>query len=90
MRLIPRLLNKGYRVRAMARSAAKLGNRPWSSHHRLEVAEADLLEPQSLSRSLRGCCAVYYLVHSMSTKGKDFVRADLEAATSEGGSGLDF
>ncbi|MDZ7761676.1 MAG: SDR family oxidoreductase [Desulfovermiculus sp.] len=80
-RLIPRLLNKGYRVRAMARSAAKLGNRPWSSHHRLEVAEADLLEPQSLPQALRGCCAVYYLVHSMSTKGKDFVRADREAAT---------
>ena len=79
-RLIPQLLHKGYRVRAMARSTAKLRQRSWFHHSRLEAVEADLLEPLSLFRALRGCSTVYYLVHSMSTKGRDFVHADREAA----------
>ncbi|MFH0787211.1 MAG: NAD-dependent epimerase/dehydratase family protein, partial [Pseudomonadota bacterium] len=31
-RLVPKLLQAGYRVRALGRSIAKLKGRPWSNH----------------------------------------------------------
>ncbi|MBS3780712.1 MAG: NAD(P)H-binding protein, partial [Desulfovermiculus sp.] len=47
-RLVPRLLDLGYRVRAGARSVAKLSCRPYSSHPRLELAAVDVLDESSL------------------------------------------
>lgn len=79
-RLIPQLLYKGYRVRAMARSVAQLQHRSWFHHPRLETVEANLLQPQSLLPALQGCSTVYYLVHSMNTKGRHFADVDREAA----------
>ena len=37
-RLVPRLLEAGYRVRALARSPLKLQGRPWAGHSGLELA----------------------------------------------------
>lgn len=79
-RLIPRLLQAGYRVRAVARNPAKLRCRPWAAHPNLEIAKADLFDRASLSAACKGCFTAYYLVHSMSGKGKDFARADRIAA----------
>ena len=79
-RLVPRLLGKGYQVRAGVRSPAKLACRPYGHHPRLEIVAADLLDYSSLYEAMRGCRAVYYLVHSMQSGGKDFVRADQKAA----------
>jgi len=79
-RLIPRLLEAGYRVRALARTPAKIGSRPWAGHPHLEIVKGDVLHRDSLVAACRGCRAAYYLVHSMNYTSEDFVQADREAA----------
>ncbi|MBN1931327.1 MAG: SDR family oxidoreductase [Desulfobacterales bacterium] len=79
-RLIPRLLEAGYRVRAMGRSIAKLKSRPWGTHPNIELTEGDVLEFESLRKSVSGCRAAYYLVHSMNPLQKDFAAADRKGA----------
>ena len=79
-RLIPRLLQAGYRVRALARIPAKIGGRPWSGHPNLEILKADVLDHDSLTTACRGCQAAYYLVHSMNYTSDDFAITDREAA----------
>ena len=79
-RLVPKLLDQGYRVRAMARSMAKLANRPWASHANLDMIEGDVQDLDALRRATAGCWAAYYLVHSMTSATKDFVEADRKSA----------
>ncbi len=81
-RLVPRLLQAGYGVRAMARDLEKLHQRSWASHPRIELVQADVLDRDSLTRACRGCWAAYYLVHSMNPQEQDFARTDLAAARS--------
>jgi hypothetical protein len=64
-RLIPKLLEDGYRVRAMGRSRDKPGCRPWAHHPRVELTVGDVLNPESIKRAAQGCNAAFYLVHSM-------------------------
>ncbi len=78
-RLVPALLEAGWRVRAVGRSEEKLRCRAFASHARCEVAAADLLDPGSLSRALSGCAAAFYLVHSMEGT-HDYAARDREAA----------
>ncbi len=79
-RLVPQLLAAGYAVRAMGRSKAKLSSRPWADHPRLELAQGDVLDLESLQQAVKGCCAVFYLVHSMIAQGKKYVEADRASA----------
>jgi len=79
-RLVPRLLQAGYRVRALARIPAKIGGRPWSGHPNLEVVKCDVLDRESLTAACRGCRTAYYLVHSMNFSSTDFAETDREAA----------
>ncbi len=79
-RLVPRLLDAGHRVRAIARAPAKLACRPWAGHPNLEIVKADALEAASLAKALRGCRAAYYLVHSMNPGTRDFAASDRQAA----------
>ncbi|MBN2033804.1 MAG: SDR family oxidoreductase [Deltaproteobacteria bacterium] len=79
-RLVPQLLSSGHRVRVLGRSLAKLQSRPWAIHPHLEMAQADVLDLESLKKACRGCRAVFYLVHSMSALHKDFAEADRKAA----------
>jgi uncharacterized protein YbjT (DUF2867 family) len=79
-RLVPLLLESGYRVRAMARSVGKLTCRPWSGHPRIEIVAGDALDRDSLTRAVQGCRAIYYLVHSMSGSHRSFEQKDREAA----------
>lgn len=67
-RLIPALLEKGYRVRCLARSPEKLRNRSWLSD--VEVFTGDVLDAESLFPALKDVHAAYYLVHSMTSGGK--------------------
>jgi uncharacterized protein YbjT (DUF2867 family) len=64
-RLVPRLLDEGHRVRALARDPAKLADVPW--RERAEVARGDLADVDSLIAAFDGIDVVYYLVHSMGT-----------------------
>jgi uncharacterized protein YbjT (DUF2867 family) len=79
-RLIPRLLQGGYRVRALARTPGKIEGRAWSEHPNLEIVRGDVLDLDSLSAACRGCRAAYYLVHSMNHVSVDFVTTDRTAA----------
>ncbi|MGD8344177.1 MAG: SDR family oxidoreductase [Desulfobacterales bacterium] len=79
-RLIPALLEAGYRVRAMGRSLEKLGCRPWARHERIELVQGDVLDKASLKKAAKSCRAAYYLVHSMIAQKKEFAEADRKAA----------
>jgi uncharacterized protein YbjT (DUF2867 family) len=77
-RLVPRLLERGHRVRAMARTPAKLADVPWRAD--VEVVHGDLDDPESLTDAFSGVDVVYYLAHSMGTSD-DFVVTERRAAT---------
>ena len=79
-RLVPILLEAGYRVRVLGRSLSKLRSRAWAKHANLEMAEADFLDYESLRKAAEGCWAAFYLVHSMNPRYKDFAQADRSAA----------
>ncbi|MEO0513037.1 MAG: SDR family oxidoreductase [Planctomycetota bacterium] len=79
-RLVPRLLERGYRVRCFARSPRKLEDRSWASNERVEFVQCDL-ESDDVAAHLRGCRAAYYLVHSMMAVDGDFARRDRVLAT---------
>lgn len=79
-RLAPALLERGYRVKCLARSARKLESRPWRHEEGIEVVECDLEDTQSLTDTLRGCEAAYYLVHSMVAAGEDYAEEDRRLA----------
>lgn len=75
-RLVPRLLELGYPVRCLARSAAKLTCRPWARHPDVEIVEGDASDLARLSSAMRGCHAAYYLIHSMIAAGKAYRTRD--------------
>jgi uncharacterized protein YbjT (DUF2867 family) len=79
-RLIPRLLQEGYRVRALARTPGKIEGRPWSDHPNFEIEKGDVLDLESLTQACHGCRAAYYLVHSMNHVSLDFATTDRIAA----------
>ena len=80
-RLIPRLLDAGYNVRALARDPARLQGRPWSD--RIEVVEGDVLDPDTLPAAMDGIDAAYYMIHSMGSSGA-FEERDVHAARNFG------
>jgi uncharacterized protein YbjT (DUF2867 family) len=75
-RLLPRLLERGERVRCLSRRPESLQGR---AHHRLEVVKGDLLDAPSLERALVGVDTAYYFVHSMGAD-RDFESEDRLAA----------
>jgi uncharacterized protein YbjT (DUF2867 family) len=77
-RLVPWLLEAGYRVRVMARDKNRLQSRAWLKQ--VEIVEGDVLEPDSLTSALSGVQAAYYLIHSMSA-GPNHEKRDLQAAS---------
>jgi uncharacterized protein YbjT (DUF2867 family) len=79
-RLVPRLLQAGYRVRAAGRSASKMACRPYAAHPNAEIVSCDVMDRDSLVSAMKGCTVVFYLVHSMAPGGADFARRDREAA----------
>jgi len=76
-RLVPRLLDEGYRVRCLARDPSRLEGRSWFD--RVEVVQGDVLQAGGLDAALGGVQAAYFLVHSM-MGGADFAARDLKAA----------
>ena len=51
-RLVPRLLEMGYRVRCLVRDPARLQGRIWQSA--VEIVAGDVLQPDSLAPAMRG------------------------------------
>ncbi len=85
-RLAPRLIDRGYHVRCLARSAAKLRARPWavSQREKVEIIEGDAAAEERLVAAMRGCVAAYYLVHSMDAAGPGYRQRDLTLAEAFG------
>jgi uncharacterized protein YbjT (DUF2867 family) len=81
-RLVPRLLEAGYRVRCLARSPRKLDDRSWTGDPGVEIVTGDVGDPEALARAMDGCQVAYYLVHSMVAAGSDYAARDRELAGS--------
>ncbi|QDO89996.1 NAD-dependent epimerase/dehydratase family protein [Ornithinimicrobium ciconiae] len=73
--LVPRLLQAGYAVRVLTRSAHL--DTPWA--RQVDVCQGDASDPDDVRRALRGVDVAYYLIHSMDGAG-DFARRDREMA----------
>ncbi len=78
--LVPALLKREHRVRAMTRH-------PEAYRGPGEPVHGDVTDPDSLRAALRGSDAAYYLVHSLSSD--DFEQKDAEAATAFGHAAAD-
>jgi uncharacterized protein YbjT (DUF2867 family) len=76
-RLIPRLLETAT-VRCLVRDRERLRGKGWLDE--VEVAEADVLVPESLEAALAGVHTAYYLIHSMGAAEAGFEDRDLQAA----------
>ncbi|MFG2276486.1 SDR family oxidoreductase [Streptomyces chartreusis] len=76
-RLVPELLDAGFRVRCLARSPDRLRDHPWANE--AEVVRGDVTDAASVRRALEGVDVAYYLVHALGT-GKDFEATDRRAA----------
>jgi len=77
-RLVPRLLELGYRLRCLVRDASRLQGRPWFDE--VEIVTGDVLNPETLQPAMKDVAVAYYLIHSMGS-GDDFHQRDMTAAT---------
>lgn len=80
-RLVPRLLEAGYRVRVMVRDCSRLQGRTWLKQ--VKAVQGDAFEPASLLAAMKDTEVAYYLIHSL-YGGEDFQQRDLSAARSFG------
>lgn len=62
-RLVPRLLDAGFRVRVLARHPERVRDRPWAA--RVDVVVGDAADPESVRQALHGVDVGYYLLHSL-------------------------
>jgi len=76
-RLIPRLLDSGYRVRALARDPHRLQARSW--FNQIEIIQADVTTPSTLAYACDGVDTAYYLIHNMS-HGYGYTSLELDGA----------
>lgn len=76
-RLVPRLLEAGFRVRCLVRDPARLQGRPWLEQ--VEVVAGDALRPDSLITALQDISVAYYLIHGRQG-GKVYAERDMLAA----------
>jgi len=76
-RLVPRLLAAGYRVRVLARSAARVAAFEWGDD--VEIVEGSVEDAGPVAAAARDVDVLYYLVHSMG-QGSGFERSDLTGA----------
>ena len=76
-RLVPRLIEEGFRVRVLVRSLDRVRSRPWFEN--VEVVVGDALDHDTLNEALAGVETAYYLIHSM-TGGPRFHEVDMKVA----------
>jgi uncharacterized protein YbjT (DUF2867 family) len=76
-RLVPRLLDAGYRVRVLVRDPARLYGRPWLD--KVEVVTGDALTEGTLTEALKDVSVAYYLIHGKQG-GKDNAERDIQVA----------
>ena len=77
-RLIPKLLERGYRVRCLVRQSLRLKTRTWFPF--VEVVHGDVMDPSTLVPAMEGVHTAYYLVHNMSS-GRGYTSLELDGAS---------
>ncbi len=78
--LIPELLRRGIRVRALAREPARA-----QLPAEVDARKGDAVSGAGLPEALEGCHTAYYLIHSMGRgSGKDFAARDRQGAVNFG------
>src|SRR5512144_3191144 len=75
--LIPRLLERGHRVRALARDPSRLDGKAWA--RATDIVHGDVMRPETLRDALQGVHIAYYLIHSLAS-GRDYAARDVEGA----------
>ena len=76
-RLVPRIVEEGYRVRVLVRSKNRVLSRSWSEE--VEIVEGDVQDRETLAEALSGVDYAYYLIHSMGI-GPRFHELDISLA----------
>lgn len=76
-RLVPALLDTGNRVRVAVRDPRRIRDQPWAG--RVEVVQADVTDPATLTGAFDGVQVAYYLVHALGA-GRSFEEIDRRAA----------
>ena len=76
-RLVPELIERGYKVRIIVRSHPERYKEQWPP---VDVAIADALDYGSLSAALKDVDTAYYLIHSLLLGPRQFHEADVLAA----------
>jgi uncharacterized protein YbjT (DUF2867 family) len=76
-RLVPRLLEAGYRVRVLVRDPARLQGRAWLD--KVEVVTGDALAEGTLTEAMKDISVAYYFIHGKQG-GKDNAERDLNVA----------
>ena len=76
-RLIPRLLDSGYRIRCLARDPLRLQGRSW--FNQVDIIQADVTTPSALAHAFDGVDTAYYLIHNMSA-GHGYTKIELAGA----------
>ncbi|MDX1644349.1 MAG: DUF2867 domain-containing protein, partial [Thermoanaerobaculia bacterium] len=79
-RLVPLLLERGYRVRCLAREPRKLLSRTWARRPQVEIVSGDVAGPE-MAELLTGARFAYYLVHSMMAVGSEYADRDRQLAS---------
>lgn len=78
-RLLPVLVENGHHVVCCVRDRNRLSLES-SIADRVEVVEADFLEPDSMKSIPKDIDAAYYMIHSMSSSSGDFASMEAETA----------
>jgi len=76
-RLVPRLLEAGYRVRVLVRDPARLQGRPWLG--KVEVVTGNALNEGALTDVMKDVSVAYYLIHGKQG-GRDSAERDIQVA----------
>ena len=76
-RLVPELIQRGYKVRIMVRVDSEAIRQRWPD---VEIAVADARDLESLLTALEGIDTAFYLIHSLILGHKKFESVDLDVA----------
>ena len=72
-RLVPKLLEAGYRVRCLVRDPSRLEGRAWL--HKVEVVKGDAVSKEGLAEVMHGVSTAYYLIHGKQAVSYTHLRA---------------
>ena len=75
--LVPRLLEKGYRVRMLVRDPKRLVGRVWLP--RVELVHGDIFSRAILDQAMHGVSAAFYFIHAMNS-GTNYYEKEIESA----------